>query len=147
METDLSFLVTRQESPSTLVRFEDETDANAPRLDYAVPLPGAFQGKLFIETDFLNDELPWTAAARVGAPKLPAIRAFAVALRNGEAVTVPPVDRIAILPQPRRDREPAPQIGFVLRDASDQQRIIRLGRSGGDRHRRRPYAPRHAGGG
>ncbi|MEM6343535.1 MAG: hypothetical protein AAF927_06625 [Bacteroidota bacterium] len=98
MELDLSFLVTRQESESTLVRFEDETDANAPRLNYAIPLPGAFQGKLYVETDFLNDLLPWTDAARAALPKRPAIRDFVASLSNNQQVVLPPLERLVILP-------------------------------------------------
>ena len=98
MELDLSFLVTRQESDSTLVRFEDDTDANAPRLNYAIPLPGAFQGKLYVETDFLNDELPWTAAARAARRKRPAIRNFVTALENGDVLAVPPVETLVVYP-------------------------------------------------
>lgn len=98
MELDLSFLVTRQESDSTLVRFEDETDANAPRLNYAIPLPGAFQGKLYVETDFLNDQLPWTAAARAAEPKRPAIRDFVATLAAGEVTALPPVESLVVFP-------------------------------------------------
>ena len=98
MELDLSFLVTRQEFDSTLLRFEDDTDANAPRLNYAIPLPGAFQGKLYVETDFLNDELPWTAAARAARRKRPAIRNFVTALENGDVLAVPPVESLVVYP-------------------------------------------------
>ncbi|MBE9111195.1 hypothetical protein IQ273_17455 [Nodosilinea sp. LEGE 07298] len=98
MELDLSFLVTRQESDSTLVRFEDATDANAPRLNYAIPLPGAFQGKLYVETDFLNDSLPWTSAARAARPKRPAIRDFVTALENGNMLATPPVENLVVFP-------------------------------------------------
>lgn len=127
METDLSFLVTRQESNSTLVRFEDETDANAPRLNYSVPLPGAFQGKLFLETDFENDEVPWTAAARSAAGRLQALTRFTNAVRSGEAISVPPIDRIASVPRLRQDRSVPAEIGFVLRDASGTQRMLDSG--------------------
>ncbi|MEM6544454.1 MAG: hypothetical protein AAF680_06105 [Pseudomonadota bacterium] len=98
MEIDLSFLVTRQESDSTLVRFEDDTDANAPRLNYAIPLPGAFQGKLYVETDFLNDSLPWTDAARAARRKRPAIRNFVTALEDGNTLAVPPVENLVVFP-------------------------------------------------
>lgn len=98
MELDLSFLVTRQESDSTLVRFEDDTDANAPRLNYAIPLPGAFQGKLYVETDFLNDSLPWTDAARAARRKRPAIRNFVTALEDGNTLAVPPVENLVVFP-------------------------------------------------
>ena len=98
MELDLSFLVTRQESDSTLVRFEDDTDANAPRLNYAIPLPGAFQGKLYVETDFINDSLPWTGAARAARRKRPAIRNFVTALENGNMLAVPPVENLVVFP-------------------------------------------------
>ena len=40
LDLNLSSFIARAESESTLVRFEDATDAHAPRLNYAVPLPG-----------------------------------------------------------------------------------------------------------
>lgn len=64
---NLSSLVNREESESSLVRFDDTTDASAPRLNYAVPLPGAYQGRFYIETDF--GDLDWLpAASRFGTP-------------------------------------------------------------------------------
>jgi hypothetical protein len=100
VELNLENLVSRQESPSSLVRFEDETDANAPRLNYSVPLPGAFQGKFYIETDFFNDQLPWTDAARVDRTITGVINDFMAEVAAGRNPAVPLLDEIAILPRP-----------------------------------------------
>jgi hypothetical protein len=61
LDMDLQPLVGMQESESTLVRFEDETDKHAPRLNYSVPLPGTFEGRFYIGVGFRD--LPWKAAA------------------------------------------------------------------------------------
>ncbi|MFA5251035.1 MAG: hypothetical protein WC454_00405 [Phycisphaerae bacterium] len=67
-EIDVKSLISRPESPSTLVRFEDETDKHAPRLNYAVPLPNSYQGRLFLEVDM--GKLPWTTEALQGENKI-----------------------------------------------------------------------------
>lgn len=114
-------LVSRQESSSTLVRFEDETDANAPRLNYAVPLPGSFLGKLFVETDFLNDQLPWTDAAREDQRLSVVINEFTARMARGETPPLPPIANIAVVPgadAPRRVQEP---FGFVERNFTTER--------------------------
>lgn len=110
MELDLTNLIGRQESTSSLVRFEDETDANAPRLNYSVPLPGSFQGKFYMETNFLNERLPWTDAARVDNSITRVINDFAVEVAAGRNPELPHLNEIAILPQPEPripDQSPA----------------------------------------
>ena len=61
LNLDLSSLVAREESRSTLVRFEDTTDENVPRLRYSVPLPGAMDGRYFIIFEPKN--VVWTSNA------------------------------------------------------------------------------------
>lgn len=66
-DLDISALLERPESPSTLVRFEDETDIHAPRLSYEIPLPASYEGRFFLEADF--GSLPWTdASSEYGIP-------------------------------------------------------------------------------
>ena len=67
-EIDVKALVGRPESPSTLVRFEDETDKHAPRLNYAVPLPGSYEGRFYQEVEL--GELPWKPEALQGESRV-----------------------------------------------------------------------------
>jgi hypothetical protein len=102
-------LVNRVESSSTLVRFEDATDANTPRLNYAVPLPDSFMGKLFIETNYHNDEIPWTRAAREDRRLSGHINDFVASLERRDATAFPAIREIAIVPvadEPRRIVDP-----------------------------------------
>lgn len=126
MELDLTNLVGRQESTSSLVRFEDETDANAPRLNYLNPLPGAFQGKFYIETDFFNDQLPWTDAARVDRTITGVINDFVAEVAAGRNPALPLLDEIVILPRPEPrspDQSPRPSAldsgGFSATSSDD----------------------------
>jgi hypothetical protein len=61
IDLDLSTLVRREESQSSLVRFEDVTDENVPRLRYSIPLPGALDGRYFIIFEPKN--VVWTSNA------------------------------------------------------------------------------------
>ncbi|MHA1106376.1 MAG: hypothetical protein ACTSPN_11780 [Promethearchaeota archaeon] len=60
-------LIGRSESKSSLVGFEDKTDVNAPKLNYAIPLPAMFEGHFFIETEF--EGLKWGKEALQGVEK------------------------------------------------------------------------------
>ena len=60
-ELDLDALVGIQENKATLLRFEDATDDQVPRLNYSVPLPGSIQGRYYLETHF--GALPWKPAS------------------------------------------------------------------------------------
>jgi len=123
MDSELTFLVSRQESPLTLVRFEDSTDANVPRLSYSVPLPGAFQGKFYIETDFQNNEIPWTSAAFASQSKRSTITDLQAALLAGSANSLLPIEDIATLPvsetSRRTDTKAKLSARFVVREVQD----------------------------
>ncbi|MGK7898800.1 MAG: hypothetical protein AB4372_35595 [Xenococcus sp. (in: cyanobacteria)] len=69
LQLNLKTLVNREESKEALVRFEDTTDELVPRLRYNIPLPSAYDGFFFMETDFGN--LPWKQEAYGGKPKVP----------------------------------------------------------------------------
>jgi hypothetical protein len=130
MELDLTNLVGRQESTSSLVRFEDETDANAPRLNYSVPLPGLFQGKFYIEIDFFNDQLPWTAAARENRTFIGVINNFVGEVEAGRNPNILSLDEIATLPrsEPRLPNQSlgsnvlVSDISAVITDVGDSER-------------------------
>lgn len=96
VETNLEFLVGRQESSSTIIRFEDATDQHAPRLSYSVPLPGAFEGSFYIEVDF--GELPWTSAAFTDQRKTRSVLSFNETLTSNASAEPPPLDLIAGVP-------------------------------------------------
>ncbi|MEK3857297.1 hypothetical protein [Cytobacillus sp. FSL H8-0458] len=54
-------LIERGESSKTLVRFEEVTDEDIPRLRYEVSLPGSYKGHAFLEIE--ADGLPWKESA------------------------------------------------------------------------------------
>jgi hypothetical protein len=112
---DATDLIGRAESAATLIRFEDATDANTPRLKYSVPLPGHFQGKFYIDTDFFNDAVPWTAAARASKAKVQAITDLVAAIRQGRPVPLPPLEDLAVIApgDPRRGDQTAPRFNIA----------------------------------
>lgn len=57
--------INRAESSSSLVRFEDQTDKNASRLNYSTPLPGSYEGRFYLEVE-LDINLPWSSEATTG---------------------------------------------------------------------------------
>jgi hypothetical protein len=124
-------LVSRPESPSSLVRFEDDTDVNAPRLSYAVPLPGAFSGKLYIETDFFNDELPWLDAAREDRRVSPAIEDLAARIASGEDPALPPVEAIAVVPTAAAMRRDPATVAAIRSDEFAPVFVASLGHAAG----------------
>lgn len=113
MELDLSSLVGRQESDASLVRFEDATDTNTPRLNYSVPLPGAFNGKFYIETDYLNDAIPWTNAAREDRRKTKAINDFVSQTALGKNPALPKLSEVAVVPKNDSRKPGQPQPHFI----------------------------------
>lgn len=80
IELDLKPLVGMQESPSTLVRFEDDTDKHAPRLSYSVPLPGSFEGRYYMQIGFAN--LPWKPAAFRDLRTTPSVKDLDVVVKG-----------------------------------------------------------------
>ncbi len=72
-DIDVSALVSRPESQSGLVRFEDQTDLHAPRLNYSVPLPSSYAGKAFLELDL--GKIAWAEVANHSAPSTSGIAA------------------------------------------------------------------------
>lgn len=112
MPIDPADLVGRAESPASLVRFEDATDANTPRLNYSVPLPGAFSGKFYIETDFHNQDIPWTSAARIDQRKSTVINDFVAQLARGNQPSLPVLSDMATLAaiDPRIASAPPPRL-------------------------------------
>ncbi len=111
-------LVEREESTSSLVRFEDATDANTPRLNYSVPLPGAFSGKLYIETDYFNDAIPWTNASRTDLRKSVVINEFVSQVTLGRNPPVPQLSAIATISTVDSRPEQTPVLGIAVRAAA-----------------------------
>lgn len=69
---DLTALTSRPESTSTLVRFEDDTDRHAPRLNYAVPTVSAYGGRRFVEVNLADGFWRDTATRPVAPPPVAA---------------------------------------------------------------------------
>lgn len=117
IELDLKPLVGMQESPSTLVRFEDDTDKHAPRLSYSVPLPGSFEGRYYMQIAFAN--LPWKKAAFKDLRTTPSIKGLDVvvtdeATAKSGAEAAPAQRRLALTPgfrvaNPETDTRDAPK--------------------------------------
>ena len=104
-ELDLANLTTRQESPSSLVRFEDDTDKNAPRLNYAVPLPGTFEARAYIECNLKNSKLDWAGAALAkgkAATVLDQIISLVAEISPGDPPPRPPAVGDLMVLSPRR---------------------------------------------
>jgi hypothetical protein len=70
-DIDVASLVGRPESPSTLLRFEDEADQHSPRLKYSVPLPGSYECRAYLQVQLPS--IPWNQAALSGDARLPEI--------------------------------------------------------------------------
>ncbi len=131
MESNIDQLINPQVSESSLVRFGDATDANVPRLNYSVPLPGSFAAKHYIETDFFNNQVPWTPAARTGTNMVRLLTEYLETRRVDPDIPPPLIQDIALLPnlattrdagssvsipsEPHHEIENRPTIGFINR--------------------------------
>jgi hypothetical protein len=96
-----------QENPSTLLRFEDATDEQVPRLNYSVPLPGALEGRYFLETQF--GALPWRPAAFLAERVVPDVVAFGDQIAAGAAAEPPPLHRLALVSPALRSPSAQPE--------------------------------------
>jgi len=92
---DLDALVGMQENPATLLRFEDATDDQVPRLNYSVPLPGALAGRYYLEADF--GSLPWKKAASRDERITPNAVQFGDKAAGRAAAEPPSLDRLAVV--------------------------------------------------
>jgi hypothetical protein len=120
-ENNVDQLIQSPASQGALIRFEDATDANTPRLNYSVPLPGAFSAKLYIETDFLNDELPWKPAAREDRRRSVVINEFMANRAAGGTPPIPELSGIATVPKAAAPRRAQPPAGIIALSAASGQ--------------------------
>ena len=127
LELDLEALVGRQESTSSLVRFEDETDVNAPRLRYSVPLPGSYEGRFYVEVPL--DDIAWTPLAMQGKQSVPAVLDLDFSENAPAGRGGPSLDELASLPPPATVREsssPADRRSLTEVNIDDEGHLAQL---------------------